>query len=146
MGKHSCTCSHCRCSICKLELSSAVSGKDWISGRELGTAECWTRGLLAPVESFRLDYTSWDGTRPYPKDGGSYAMIRFKTSRIDEIEILYGEKFGGLNTDGPPCTQNGITGSRNYKIVPEWEFIDRFKPLEGAELYQVINGNETLVA
>lgn len=98
------------------------------------------------VESLRLDYTSWDGTRPYPKDGDSYAMIRFKTSKIDEIDIPYGEKFGGSNTDGPPCTQNGFTGSRNGEIVPEWEFIDRFKPLEGAELFQVINGNETLVA
>lgn len=31
-----------------MELSSAVSGKDWVSGRELGTQERWFRGLLAP--------------------------------------------------------------------------------------------------
>uniref|UniRef100_UPI0003637246 polymorphic toxin type 15 domain-containing protein n=1 Tax=Heyndrickxia acidiproducens TaxID=1121084 RepID=UPI0003637246 len=33
-----------------LELSSAVSGKDWISGRELGTGERVFRGVLAPLD------------------------------------------------------------------------------------------------
>ncbi|MEH7272505.1 nucleotidyltransferase domain-containing protein [Neobacillus vireti] len=33
-----------------LELSSAVSGKDWVSGRELSTEERWFRGLLAPLD------------------------------------------------------------------------------------------------
>jgi hypothetical protein len=33
-----------------MELSSAVSGKDWVSGRELGTSERWFRGLLAPLD------------------------------------------------------------------------------------------------
>ncbi|WP_235920066.1 AHH domain-containing protein [Heyndrickxia coagulans] len=32
-----------------LELESAVSGKDWISGRELGTGERVFRGVLAPL-------------------------------------------------------------------------------------------------
>ena len=32
------------------ELSSAVSGKDWVSGRELGTVERWFRGALAPLD------------------------------------------------------------------------------------------------
>ncbi|WP_246140813.1 HNH endonuclease [Bacillus marasmi] len=32
------------------ELSSAVSGKDLVSGRELGTSERWVRGLLAPLD------------------------------------------------------------------------------------------------
>ncbi|WP_249927471.1 DNA/RNA non-specific endonuclease, partial [Heyndrickxia sporothermodurans] len=32
------------------ELSSAVSGKDWISGRELGTEERVFRGLLSPLD------------------------------------------------------------------------------------------------
>ncbi|PTY79330.1 hypothetical protein B5V89_06250 [Heyndrickxia sporothermodurans] len=32
------------------ELSSAVSGKDWISGRELGTGERVFRGLLSPLD------------------------------------------------------------------------------------------------
>ncbi|MBT2730754.1 hypothetical protein J7E63_28495 [Bacillus sp. ISL-75] len=33
-----------------MEWSSAVSGKDWVSGRELGTSERWFRGLLAPLD------------------------------------------------------------------------------------------------
>ncbi len=33
-----------------MELSSAVSGKDWVSGRKLGTQERWVRGLLAPLD------------------------------------------------------------------------------------------------
>lgn len=33
-----------------MELGSAVSGKDWVSGRELGTSERWFRGLLAPLD------------------------------------------------------------------------------------------------
>ncbi len=33
-----------------MELSSAVSGKDWVSSRELGTQERWVRGLLSPLD------------------------------------------------------------------------------------------------
>jgi len=33
-----------------LELSSTVSGKDWISGRKLGTGERVFRGALAPLD------------------------------------------------------------------------------------------------
>ncbi|MFB5198002.1 DNA/RNA non-specific endonuclease [Neobacillus sp. KR4-4] len=33
-----------------MELSTSVSGKDWVSGRELGTGERWFRGLLAPLD------------------------------------------------------------------------------------------------
>ncbi|MEC5425172.1 hypothetical protein QGM71_16930 [Virgibacillus sp. C22-A2] len=33
-----------------LEITTAVSGKDWISGRELNTGERWFRGALAPLD------------------------------------------------------------------------------------------------
>jgi len=33
-----------------LEITSAVSGKDWVSGREIDTGERWFRGLLAPLD------------------------------------------------------------------------------------------------
>ena len=33
-----------------LEAGSAITGKDWISGRELGTGERWFRGVLAPLD------------------------------------------------------------------------------------------------
>lgn len=42
-------------------------------------------------------------------------------------------------------TQNGFTGSRNNRAVPEFKFDDRFPPSDGAELYQVIDGHEKLV-
>ncbi|WP_210470755.1 hypothetical protein [Sporosarcina sp. 6E9] len=33
-----------------LELKSAISGEDWVSGRELGTTERWLRGALSPLD------------------------------------------------------------------------------------------------
>ncbi len=55
------------------------------------------------------------------------------------------EIFGGKNTDGPPCTQNGFTGSRNGEVIPEWRFADRQKPEQGAKLFEVVDGREKLV-
>ncbi|MFB6468424.1 hypothetical protein ACE38V_16745 [Cytobacillus sp. Hz8] len=31
-------------------MKSAITGKDWISSRELGTSERWMRGLLSPLD------------------------------------------------------------------------------------------------
>ncbi|MEC5425166.1 hypothetical protein QGM71_16895 [Virgibacillus sp. C22-A2] len=98
------------------------------------------------VESSRLDYKSWDGSRPFPDEGDSYGKIIFKSNRVDNFDIPYGESFGGRNTDGPPCTQNCFTGSRNGEIVPEWQFDGRYLPNDGAELYSVTNNIEKLVA
>ncbi|MBL5769363.1 hypothetical protein [Heyndrickxia sporothermodurans] len=98
------------------------------------------------VESFRLDYTSWNGNRLFSVDGNVYGKIKFTTNNVDNIEIPYGERFGGTNTDGPPCTQNGFTGSRNGEFVPEWHFNNRYFPDNGAELYRVTDGTEKLVA
>ncbi|SDM25696.1 hypothetical protein [Sediminibacillus halophilus] len=33
-----------------MELGTAVTGKDWASGRELGTGERWLRGALSPLD------------------------------------------------------------------------------------------------
>src|SRR5690625_2606587 len=33
-----------------LEITSAVSGKDWVSGREIDTGEGWFRGALVPLD------------------------------------------------------------------------------------------------
>ncbi|WP_051348459.1 pre-toxin TG domain-containing protein [Peribacillus kribbensis] len=98
------------------------------------------------VESFRLDYTSWNGSRPFPESGNVYGKIKFTTNKVDNIEISYGERFGGSNTDGPPCTLNGFTGSRNSELVPEWQFDNRYFPNDGAELYRVTDGVDKLVA
>ncbi|MFS0864285.1 hypothetical protein [Fredinandcohnia sp. 179-A 10B2 NHS] len=97
------------------------------------------------VESSRLDYTSWDGSRPFPENGETYGKIVFTSDRVDNIDIPYGERFGGDNTDGPPCTLNGFTASRNGEVIPEFRFDGRYLPEDGAELYAVTNGVEQLV-
>ena len=56
----------------------------------------------------------------------------------------YAERFGGTNTDGPPCTLNGFASARNGRVVPEWTFNGYYKPQNGAELYKVINGEEEM--
>ena len=100
------------------------------------------------VESLRLDYLDWDGNRPFPDGGSAYGIIKFKTDMVDSdfLSIPYGEKLGGENTDGPPCTLNGFTASRNDRVVPEFKFNGRYFPQDGAELYRVNEGKETLVA
>lgn len=103
------------------------------------------KGYEEVVESFRLDYTDQSGKRPFPEGGNSYGKIEFTTNNVDNIEIPYGKKFGGTATDGPPCTLNGFTGSRNEEIIPEWKFSRRHFPHEGAKLYSVKNGVEKLV-
>lgn len=97
------------------------------------------------VESFRLDYTTWDGSRPYPEGGNAYGKIKFKSDDVDDIGIPYGERLGGTNNDGSPCTLNGFTGSRNNEVIPEWVFNQRRLPKVGAELYVVEDGVERLV-
>lgn len=97
------------------------------------------------IESLRLDYTDGGGNRPFPKKEGPYGIIRYKTDQPHDASIPYGEKFGGTNKDGPPCTQNGFTGSRNGKTVPEFKFEERLPPTDGSELYEVIDERERLV-
>lgn len=97
------------------------------------------------VESFRLDYVTGDGIRPYPEGGNQYGYIKFKTKAADEISIPYGEIFGGTNTDGAPCTLNGFTAARNGGIVPEWILDNRVTPVKGSELHKVINGKDTVI-
>ncbi|MBC1773111.1 hypothetical protein HCJ02_10460 [Listeria seeligeri] len=50
-----------------------------------------------------------------------------------DIEVSYDERFGGGNTDGPPCTLNGFIGSRNGEVVPEWLFEKRHLPNDRAK-------------
>ncbi|MFS0559481.1 hypothetical protein AB1K91_01950 [Terribacillus sp. 179-K 1B1 HS] len=47
-----------------VEMGSAISGKDWASGRDLDTSERWTRGLLAPLDVLPIGnaVTSFGGT------------------------------------------------------------------------------------
>ncbi|MDR4220525.1 hypothetical protein CN890_07375 [Priestia megaterium] len=98
------------------------------------------------VESLRLDYTDGSGKRPFPEEGSTYGVIKFKSQAISHVDIPYGTVFGGKTTDGPPCTLNGFTGSRNGETVPEFKFDNYYPPANGAELYQVVNGEEVLLA
>ena len=104
------------------------------------------KGYDNVVESSRLDYVTGDGVRPYTEGGDTYGYIKFKTEEIDKISIPYGKDFGGMNTDGPPCTLNGFTAARNGEVVPEWTLDARITPNEGAELHKVVNGKDTVVA
>ncbi|MFP7253916.1 EndoU domain-containing protein [Terribacillus goriensis] len=47
-----------------VEMGSAISGKDWASGRELDTTERWTRGILAPIDILPIGkaVTTFTGT------------------------------------------------------------------------------------
>ncbi|WP_257348170.1 ribonuclease YeeF family protein [Pseudalkalibacillus decolorationis] len=96
------------------------------------------------IESLRLDYVDKNGNRPYPEGGGPYGVVKFKTEFTDNVEIPYGGRFGGSNTDDPPCTLNGFTGSRNGKTIPEFRFDRYYAPTHGSELYKVVDGEEFL--
>ena len=235
-----------------LELGTTITGKDWLSGRELGTGERWLRGLLSPldivpgvagIKKFAtgarlgnqvvnlgqmavkpgLKYTikreivhvgdmmntAGKMTVQRVKNAGSAIkdaanvaknklakdIGRVADSSITSVknitstrkvilagdvgkvhipaenthffenkakqmfskaegvggnrsvkEVDYGQRLGGSNTDDPPCTLNGFTGSRNGEILPEWQFNNRYLPRDRAELYSVKNGVEELVA
>ncbi|RDW16456.1 hypothetical protein CWR48_16360 [Oceanobacillus arenosus] len=100
------------------------------------------------VESFRLDYSFPDGWRPFPEGGTTYGKIKFNSINIneDQLKIPTGKRLGGNNDDGPPCTLNGFTGSRNGEVIPEWKYEGRYIPEDGAELYIIENGKERLLA
>ncbi|WP_141230036.1 hypothetical protein [Terribacillus saccharophilus] len=44
-----------------------------------------------------------------------------------------------------PQTRNGFTTARDGSLIPEYEASGFMKPQNGAELYSVIDGKETLV-
>ncbi|PEQ48186.1 WXG100 family type VII secretion target [Bacillus cereus] len=99
-------------------------------------------------ESLRLDY---EGT-PYTTTS-DYATIRFKTNQVDKMKIPYAESFGDSLNVKPneyvtfPQTGNGFTAAENGHIIPEYETAwgQYMSPSDGAEIYTVINGEETLV-
>lgn len=62
-----------------------------------------------------------------------YNVEQKDTLTVADIEVSYDERFGGGNTDGPPCTLNGFIGSRNGEVVPEWLFEKRHLPNDRAK-------------
>lgn len=71
-------------------------------------------------ETFRLDYDNI----PYHSTDKSYWKIEFKTTNKElkkiNLDNTYGYELGGNNTLSDPCTQNAFTGSKNGKVIPEW--------------------------
>lgn len=116
------------------------------------------------MEEFRLDYT-WDGgKRGYKDIDDRYYEIRYISS---DIEGRVNQPIGpdmkdrndvkGVNTDAPPCTQNGLLGGST--VIPEFKVelkevydtdIDDYKwvglTIEEAEIYEIDeNGIERLI-
>ena len=113
---------------------------------------------------FRLDYT-WDGgKRGYKDIDDRYYEIRYTSS---DIEGRVNQPIGpdmtdrndvkGVNTDAPPCTQNGLLGGST--VIPEFKVdlkkvydtdIEDYKDvgltIEEAEIYEIDeNGIERLI-
>ena len=82
-----------------LELSSAISGKDWISGRELDTNERWVRGALAPIDII---------------PGAGAAVTRFAGVGATGLVRLGGKWVPtGLKTGVKGSIQKGVTSVNN---------------------------------
>jgi len=95
-------------------------------------------------DGLRLDY-------PGTKFGKNvdYAVIRFKTNEASKLEIPYSNKISdtenGKSFISYPQTGNGFTSARDGSLIPEYEASGYMEPQHGAELYKVVNGEETLI-
>ncbi|WP_066057182.1 DNA/RNA non-specific endonuclease [Robertmurraya korlensis] len=96
-----------------MELSSAVSGKDWVSGRELGTGERWFRGLLAPLDIIP----------------GVGAVAKFgSTARLLKV----GDKVGQLSTSVRAGVKQGVAQVDNLVQAASRETMARLKSANAA--------------
>jgi hypothetical protein len=93
-----------------LELGSAVSGKDWISGRELGTGERWFRGALAPLDIVP----------------GAMAVKKFSgVARTASLGTDLGKQ--GMKTSLKTQTQSGIQKVNDLAITAGKQAASRLK-------------------
>ncbi len=82
----------------------------------------------------RLDYP---GTKFLP-DGAGYAVIRFTSSQVSQLEIPYCVEMGGTFAHAWPNTGGGFTSSTlGDGGFPEYRFRNYYPPDQGAELYEV---------
>lgn len=98
-----------------MELSSAVSGKDWVSGRDLGTSERWFRGLLAPLDIVP----------------GVSGLTKFSST----VRLAYlGENIGGigLRTGVKGSIHQGITHIDNMVKTAGQQSVTRLKSASSA--------------
>lgn len=96
-----------------MELSSAVSGKDWVSGRELGTGERWFRGLLAPLDII-------PGVGAVAKFGSTARLVRV------------GDKVGQLTTSVRAGVKQGVAQVDNLVLTASRETMARLKSANAA--------------
>ena len=81
------------------ELTSALSGKDLVSGRELDTSERWVRGLLAPLDIV---------------PGAGVAVTKFAGSGAAGLARIGGKVVPtGLKTSVSEGVQKGVTCVKN---------------------------------
>ena len=82
----------------------------------------------------RLDY---EGTK-FKENGAGYAIIRFYSESISNLQIPYVEELGGTQNHSWPNGGGGFTTSTlGQGGYPEWAFNGYYAPKEGAELYEV---------
>jgi hypothetical protein len=99
-----------------LELGSAVSGEDWVSGRDLGTGERWFRGLLAPLDII-------PATAAFTKFTGNARNIGRMTDNLGAIAVKSGVKEG---------IQQGVSQVDNLVEEAAKEIPSRLKSADAA--------------
>lgn len=92
----------------------------------------------------RLDYEKTQ----FKEDASAYAVIRFKSEFIKDLQIPFCEELGGTYPHSWPNGGGGFTTSTLGKGgYPEYKFNSYMAPKEGAEIYEVSkNGYEILRA
>ena len=82
----------------------------------------------------RLDYPE----SKFLENGAGYAVIRFKSSAINNLYIPYCVEMGGEEPHALPNTGGGFTASiLGEGGFPVYAFEGNYAPNEGAELYEV---------
>ncbi len=105
-------------------------------------SKCLSHNYKDVVETYRLDYLK-NGKRPFPDEGNCHWEMEFNIaneSDMSQIEVPYGEKFGGDEIDPEPFKGNGYTGGRNETTIPEWKIKDRIQIKENSILSKYVDG------
>lgn len=108
--------------------------------------ESWIRGCDDATKSFCDDML--DGKRDFLESGDSYGYIKFKTDHVERLSNLSGEKMDGMYVGEAPCILRGFDEVKKGEMVIGY-FIggDKcLKPIDGAEMHEVVNGTDTVIA
>ncbi|MFC4620337.1 TNT domain-containing protein [Camelliibacillus cellulosilyticus] len=112
-----------------LELDSAVSGKDWLSGRELGAGERLTRGALSPLDivpgvgsvaKFSQSARAFDlgiGMGERELQSGLKAGLRDGETSVDELADLSGKEAALRKLNAERAFQDGLGTESEAKAL-----------------------------